>query len=132
MDAPRPAGNCPQWPYLHFRFSTFEKGAERYRQFAFDICCCALKAFVCYPDALAGSVVKIAARDVLASWKILISLGVAPLIYSLYACLATLIATRARAPLKWRILTPILVTVALPFMNYAALKFGEAGMDVLK
>jgi hypothetical protein len=22
--------------------------------------------------------------------------------------------------------------VALPFMNYAALKFGEAGMDVLK
>jgi len=31
-----------------------------------------------------------------------------------------------------KISTPLLMLVALPFMNYAALKFGEAGMDVLK
>jgi glycerol-3-phosphate O-acyltransferase/dihydroxyacetone phosphate acyltransferase len=83
-------------------------------------------------EALAGSVVKVAGRDVLATWKVLISLGVAPVLYGFYAFLATLVAIKAKAPLKWRIWTPFLVIVALPFMNYAALKFGEAGIDVLK
>lgn len=83
-------------------------------------------------EALAGSVVKVAGRDVLATWKILISLGVAPVLYGFYAFLATVVATKANAPLKWRIWTPFLVLTALPFMNYASLKFGEAGFDVLK
>ncbi|KII88537.1 hypothetical protein PLICRDRAFT_110360 [Plicaturopsis crispa FD-325 SS-3] len=83
-------------------------------------------------EALAESVVKVAGRDVLASWKILISLGVAPVLYGFYAFLATMVAIKAHAPLKWKLWTPFLVIVALPFMNYAALKFGEAGMDVLK
>ncbi|KAG1731911.1 glycerol-3-phosphate O-acyltransferase [Suillus lakei] len=71
-------------------------------------------------EALAASVVKVAGRDVLATWKILISLGIAPL------------SVKANASLATRIWTPFLVILALPFMNYAALKFGEAGMDVLK
>ena len=83
-------------------------------------------------EALAASVVKIARRDVLASWKVLIALGVTPVLYTLYAILATVVAIRANAPVKWRICTPFLVFISLPFMNYAALKFGEAGMDVLK
>ncbi len=83
-------------------------------------------------EALAASVVKIAGRDVLATWKILIAMGVAPVLYLFYAVAATAIAVRANASLKWRILTPFLVIISLPFMNYAALKFGEAGMDVLK
>ncbi|KDR81579.1 hypothetical protein GALMADRAFT_239612 [Galerina marginata CBS 339.88] len=83
-------------------------------------------------QALAASVVKIAGRDVLATWKILIALGVTPVLYTLYAIIATVIAVRAKAPMKWRIWTPFLVIFILPFMNYAALKFGEAGMDVLK
>ncbi|PFH54384.1 hypothetical protein AMATHDRAFT_135688 [Amanita thiersii Skay4041] len=83
-------------------------------------------------EALAASVVKIAGRDVLATWKVLIALGVTPVLYTFYAFLATIVAIRAGAPLKWKILTPLLVFVALPIMNYAALKFGEAGMDVLK
>ncbi|KIK08660.1 hypothetical protein K443DRAFT_84557 [Laccaria amethystina LaAM-08-1] len=83
-------------------------------------------------EALAASVVKIAGRDVLATWKVLIALGVTPLLYTFYAILATMVAIRANAPLKWRIWTPFLVAISLPFMNYAALKFGEAGMDVLK
>jgi len=85
-----------------------------------------------YIEALAASVVKVAGRDVLATWKVLISLGVAPVLYGFYAFLATLVSIRAGAPLKFRILTPFLVIIALPFMNYAALKFGEAGVDVLK
>ncbi|KAI6023141.1 glycerol-3-phosphate O-acyltransferase [Pisolithus microcarpus] len=83
-------------------------------------------------EALAASVVKIAGRDVLASWKVLICLGVAPLLYTLYAILATVAAVRVQAPLGVRLCTPFLVIFALPIMNYAALKFGEAGMDVLK
>lgn len=83
-------------------------------------------------EALAASVVKIAGRDVLATWKILISLGAAPVLYCLYAFLATLVVYKADAPWSWIIWTPILVIIALPFIGYAALKFGEAGMDVLK
>jgi glycerol-3-phosphate O-acyltransferase/dihydroxyacetone phosphate acyltransferase len=83
-------------------------------------------------EALAGSNVKIAARDVLATWKILISLGIAPVLYLFYAVLATVLAIKAKAPMKWRIWTPFIVFGLLPFMNYAALKFGEAGMDILK
>ncbi|KAJ3539417.1 hypothetical protein NM688_g6363 [Phlebia brevispora] len=83
-------------------------------------------------EALAASTVKVAGRDVLATWKILVSLGIAPLLYGLYAFLATWIMIRANAPMSWRIWTPIIVMVSLPFIAYAALKFGEAGMDVLK
>ena len=75
---------------------------------------------------------KVAGRDVLATWKILISLGVTPVLYAFYAFLATVVAFKANAPLQWKIFTPILVVIALPFIAYAALKFGEAGMDVLK
>jgi glycerol-3-phosphate O-acyltransferase/dihydroxyacetone phosphate acyltransferase len=89
-------------------------------------------SLILYPDALAASVVKIAGRDVLATWKILIALGVTPVLYTVYAILATVIAIKAKVPLHWRIATPFLTIIALPFMNYAALKFGEAGMDVLK
>jgi len=83
-------------------------------------------------EALAASNVKVAGRDVLATWKILISLGVAPVVYGFYAFLATVVAIRAGAPLKWRLCMPFLTLTALPVMNYASLKFGEAGMDVLK
>ncbi|KAL0571687.1 hypothetical protein V5O48_010274 [Marasmius crinis-equi] len=83
-------------------------------------------------EALAKSTVKIAGKDVLATWKVLISLGVAPLLYSFYAFLAVLVMIRAQAPMKWRIMTPFMLFLVLPFMNFAALKFGEAGMDVLK
>lgn len=83
-------------------------------------------------EALAASTVKVAGRDVLGSWKVLISLGAAPLLYGLYAFIATAVMIRAGAPLKYRLWAPFLVVSALPFIGYAALKFGEAGMDVLK
>jgi len=83
-------------------------------------------------EALAASTVKLQGKDVMATWKVLISLGGAPILYSLYAMLATIVAIKAGAPLKWRIWTPFLVMIALPIIGYFALKFGEAGMDVLK
>ncbi|EJF65776.1 glycerol-3-phosphate O-acyltransferase [Dichomitus squalens] len=83
-------------------------------------------------EALAASEVKIAGRDVLATWKILVALGVTPVLYAFYAVLATIVAVKAGVPLKWRIWTPFLVLMTLPILAYSALKFGEAGMDVLK
>lgn len=75
--------------------------------------------------------VKIAGRDVVATWKILISLGVAPVLYLIYASIATLLLVRAGAPIKWQVSTPFLVLFGVPVMSLAALKFGEAGRDVL-
>ncbi|PCH42968.1 glycerol-3-phosphate O-acyltransferase [Wolfiporia cocos MD-104 SS10] len=83
-------------------------------------------------EALAVSVVKISGRDVIASWKIFIAVGLAPVLYGFYVFLAALIAYKAGAPLTWKIWTPIIVFISLPFVTYAALKFGEAGMDVFK
>lgn len=85
-----------------------------------------------HAEALAASTVKVAARDVIATWKILISLGATPFLYGFYAFLATLVAIKAGAPLRWRIGTPFLTMIALPLIGFSALKFGEAGMDVAK
>jgi glycerol-3-phosphate O-acyltransferase/dihydroxyacetone phosphate acyltransferase len=83
-------------------------------------------------EALAASVVKIHGRDVVATWKVLVSLGITPVLYSFYAIVATTIVTKANAPWKWRLLTPPLTITALPAIGYAALQFGEGGIDVLK
>jgi hypothetical protein len=83
-------------------------------------------------EALAASVVKVAGRDVLATWKVLISLVMTPALYVFYATVATIVAVKADLPSNWILWTPFLVWLALPCIGYAALKFGEAGMDVLK
>ncbi|SRR5260221_3617936 len=84
------------------------------------------------PEALAASVVKVAGRDVLATWKVLISLIMIPALYVFYAIVATIIAIKAGASSNWILWTPFLSLIALPCIGYAALKFGEAGVDVLK
>lgn len=68
----------------------------------------------------------------LATWKVLISLGLAPILYASYAMIAIVIAMKSGIQFGWIIWIPILTTIVLPIMNYAALKFGEAGMDILK
>lgn len=100
------------------------RGTRRYRvYFAFPYA---------VSEAVAASVVKIHGHDVIATWKVLISLGVAPVLYSFYAAVATILVIKAKGSWKWRLLTPPLTIAALPVIGYAALKFGEAGMDVLK
>jgi len=83
-------------------------------------------------EALAASTVKIAGRDVLATWKVLVSLGVTPLLYGFYAVTVAIFAQRLGADLKWQFLIAMLVLIALPCIGFGALKFGEAGFDVLK
>jgi glycerol-3-phosphate O-acyltransferase/dihydroxyacetone phosphate acyltransferase len=83
-------------------------------------------------EALAASAVKVAGRDVLATWKVLISLVMTPALYAFYAFIATVISFEADIPFNRILWTPILTLLALPCIGYAALKFGEAGVDVLK
>ncbi|ORX35994.1 putative glycerol-3-phosphate O-acyltransferase [Kockovaella imperatae] len=83
-------------------------------------------------QALAASTVKIAGRDVLATWKVLVSLAVVPLLYISYAFLITFLAYRWNWAPEWRQYLPIIMFWVLPSLGYSALKFGEAGMDVAK
>lgn len=87
--------------------------------------------------ALAGSTVKIRGRDVMATWKILVALGLAPTVYHVYSII---IVTRVWYDRFWG-----LVPAALPLwlvylgvwatiigITFAALRFGEVGMDIFK
>lgn len=119
--------------YLHSRICHFKKESQRYLLLSISSeWNRSLPVSVYFSEALAASNVKIAGRDVLATWKVLISLGVVPVLYVTYAILATIIAIKADAPLTWRLWTPFVTIFLLPCMSYAALKFGEAGMDILK
>jgi glycerol-3-phosphate O-acyltransferase/dihydroxyacetone phosphate acyltransferase len=88
-------------------------------------------------EALAASTVKIQARDVMATWKLLVSLAFAPLLYNLYTILLAYWTYRNRiqgyvpesVPI-WAIF-PLGYTV-FPMITFAALRFGEVGMDILK
>ncbi|CUM54969.1 unnamed protein product [Debaryomyces tyrocola] len=85
--------------------------------------------------ALANSTVKIKANDVVATWKILISMGIAPLVYSFYASIGTWYCHKYKnfedwnvsLFLVWFILYMLGVTV-----TYSALLTGEQGMDIFK
>lgn len=83
-------------------------------------------------EALAASSVKIAARDVIATWKILFSLAATPALYIVYAILATWLAWRNGASSAVVKSMPALIFIIMPFFAMSSLKFGEAGMDVFK
>ncbi|CDW98442.1 hypothetical protein [Sporisorium scitamineum] len=83
-------------------------------------------------EALAASQVKVAGRDVLATWKVLVSLGVAPVLYSFYAALATYLAHKSELSPRTRLLMPLYTLIVLPTMSYSALKFAEVGIDIYK
>lgn len=83
--------------------------------------------------ALANSTVKVKANDVVATWKILISMGFAPILYSFYASIGTWYC-KSRSYLSsyglisiWFILYLLGVLV-----TYSALITGEQGLDLLK
>lgn len=88
-------------------------------------------------EALAGSTVKIQGKDVIATWKMLVSLAVAPVLYNLYTCILAYLVGKHRlwgyVP-EW---VPIWAVyffgwVFFPAITFAALRFGEVGMDIVK
>lgn len=89
-------------------------------------------------EALAESRVKVQARDVLATWKLLVAMVCAPLLYIFYAVVGTYIVHRydlgpAYIRDKWRgSIVPVLIMIILPMVTYSALRFGEVGLDIYK
>ncbi|PFH57577.1 hypothetical protein XA68_14855 [Ophiocordyceps unilateralis] len=87
--------------------------------------------------ALAGSTVKIRGHDVMATWKILVALGLAPTLYHAYSIAVVALVWHDRlwgrvpgwVPL-WLVYLgawPVMIGMTL-----AALRFGEVGMDIFK
>lgn len=88
-------------------------------------------------SALAGSTVKIRGRDVMATWKILVALGFAPMVYHFYSILLVVKVWHDRfwgyVP-GWVPLWVVYFAV-WPFMiaiTFSSLRFGEVGMDIFK
>lgn len=71
-------------------------------------------------------------RDVLATWKVLVSLAVVPTLYTFYTIIALIAAYHYDFAYGYRKWIPVFMFCVLPGLGYSALKFGEAGMDVLK
>lgn len=87
--------------------------------------------------ALAGSTVKIRGRDVMATWKILVAVGFAPTLYHFYSILLVAKVWHDRlwgnvpewVPLwvAYFAVWPVMIGI-----SFAALRFGEVGMDIFK
>lgn len=82
--------------------------------------------------ALAASQVKVRARDVLATWKLLVSLVFVPVLYLTYAIVATVIVSRRGWSRRAVVRTPFVVFGLLPVISMSTLKFAEVGVDVYK
>lgn len=88
-------------------------------------------------QALAESNVKVHARDVLATWKLLVAMAVAPLVYTYYVILGTWLYSYNQCfgilppDIKKRYLIMAQIVI-YPTATYAALRFGEVAMDIFK
>lgn len=84
-------------------------------------------------EALKSSKVKIAGRDVLATWKVLVGLGLVPLLYSFYSMLVGLLLYKTTALSVYRIWQVCVCTwFAIAGVSYASLLSGEIGLDIAK
>ncbi|KAM0807483.1 putative Phospholipid/glycerol acyltransferase domain-containing protein [Seiridium cardinale] len=83
--------------------------------------------------ALAGSTVKIAGRDVMATWKIMVAMFLAPAVYNFYCIVLAYTRAWGYAPdwLRWWAVF-IAGWIVFPLITFAALRFGEIGMDIAK
>ncbi|KAK3110819.1 Glycerol-3-phosphate/dihydroxyacetone phosphate acyltransferase [Teratosphaeriaceae sp. CCFEE 6253] len=88
-------------------------------------------------EALAASTVKIRARDVISTWKILVSLALAPALDIIYTVLLTYWTHRNRVGGRVPAWIPLWLVAAgglclFPAVCFGALRFGEIGMDIFK
>jgi glycerol-3-phosphate O-acyltransferase/dihydroxyacetone phosphate acyltransferase len=88
-------------------------------------------------EALAASTVKLQGRDVMATWKLLVALAFAPILYVFYTILLTYWTYRNRVQgyvPEWVPLWAVVIFgyIFFPAITFAALRFGEVGMDIVK
>lgn len=88
-------------------------------------------------EALAASTVKLQGRDVLATWKLLVALAFAPVLYTWYTYLLVYWTYRNRVQgyvpesvPYWAVI--VFGYIFFPALTFAALRFGEVGMDIIK
>lgn len=88
-------------------------------------------------EALAASTVKLQGRDVMATWKLLVALAFAPLLYAFYTTVLTIWTyhnrVQGQVP-EWVPLWMVVLfgVVFFPTITFAALRIGEVGIDILK
>lgn len=83
--------------------------------------------------ALEGSAVKIEAKDVISTWKIIVALGFAPILYIFWAIVLTVMLVRY--DFTGNIPKPVIFFFCYlwnVFTTYASLRVGEIGMDYYK
>ncbi|KAI8611676.1 hypothetical protein BC830DRAFT_1068566 [Chytriomyces sp. MP71] len=84
-------------------------------------------------EALRESSVKIEGNDVVATWKVLVSLVVAPLLYILYSLIFFLyLFVTSTFTLRQCVLSTLLFTLVTCVFGVAAMRASEIGIDVLK
>ena len=88
-------------------------------------------------EALAASTVKLQGRDVMATWKLLVAMGFAPALYWLYTILLCWWTYKNRVQgyvPEWVPLWMVFIVgwIVFPSITFAALRFGETGMDIFK
>ncbi|KAI8075684.1 hypothetical protein BDF21DRAFT_343204 [Thamnidium elegans] len=83
--------------------------------------------------ALKSSSVKIAGRDVLATWKVLVALVLLPSLYSFYSFLVGLLLLKV-TPLPYLSILRycVLTWFVIAGVSYASLRSGEIGLDIAK
>ena len=88
-------------------------------------------------EALKASTVKIQGRDVIATWKLLVAMAFAPILYQVYVITLVYWTYKHRifglAP-DWLPLWsfPIIGWILFPTITFSSLRFGEIGMDIFK
>ena len=88
-------------------------------------------------EALAASTVKLQGRDVMATWKLLVAMAFAPALYWLYTILLMWWTYKNRVQgivPEWIPLWVVFIFgwIIFPSITFAALRFGEIGMDIFK
>lgn len=86
-------------------------------------------------EALAGSSVKIKAKDVLSTWKILVALVLAPALYIFYSIIGTILIVKLNlVSSDWMTLTATFLFCYgwAVLTTYASLRVGEIGVDYYK
>ncbi|KAG2237858.1 hypothetical protein INT48_002159 [Thamnidium elegans] len=90
--------------------------------------------FFLYAEALAGSSVKIAGKDVLATWKVIVAAFAAPALYGIYAFIYLVYLVKRRPTLshKAKIFRASIVWAIQPILHYLLMRLGDTGLDIYK
>lgn len=83
-------------------------------------------------EALATSNVKIKAKDVIGTWKVLIGIVLIPLLYLIYAGIIAVLVVFLLPDLEfyWKIVIPVGSLLVLPWISYFSIRFFEISSDL--